>query len=416
MTVPARGDTEPFVALAVRLMRDGHTVTLAARPDFASLAAAYGIEFASLGHPYQPFLAGAAEASAIGSGHLLNQLRYGLKQRRYVSEGLHDDAWRAAQGAEAIIYKHPWVTPYTIAEKLGIPCAPAMLLPLIPTREFPSFMLGRGVDRGPLLNRLLWHVPNQLVWQGLRWDDVRLRRELGLRPLPVRGPMLPEQRHDAPVFCAWSPAVLSRPDDWPERTHLTGYWFLDPPPGWQPPAELLQFLDDGPPPVSIGFGSMASGDRDAIVKLVLKALELSGQRGVLLSGWGGIGAGRELPRHVFGAEGLPHGWLFPRMAAVVHHGGAGTMAAGLRSGVPSVLVPFLADQPSWARVIPALGAGPPAIPFSALTADRLADAIREALSSPAMRERASELGSRLRAEDGTGRTIEVFSQYVAAFA
>src|SRR5438046_907610 len=138
LTVPARGDTEPFVALAVRLMQVGHTVKLAARPDFAGLAAAYGIEFAPLGNPYQPFITGAAEASAIGSGHLLNQVRYGLKQRKYVTERLHEDAWQAAQGAEAIIYKYPWITPHTIAEKLGVPSASAMLLPLVPTQAFPS--------------------------------------------------------------------------------------------------------------------------------------------------------------------------------------------------------------------------------------------------------------------------------------
>ena len=417
LTVPARGDTEPFVALAVRLKEAGHQVKLAARPDFASLAAQYDLEFAPLGNPYQPFIAGAAEASAIGSGHLLNQIRYGLKQRRFVTEGLHQDALRAAQGSEAIIYKYPWITGHTVAEKLGVACAPAMLMPLIPTREFPSFMLGRGIDRGQLLNQLFWRVPNELVWQGLRWDDTRLRRQLGLRPRLIRRhPRPPEQRRDMPVFCAWSPTVLPRPADWPEHVSVTGYWFLDPPSDWQPPAELLRFLEDGSPPVSVGFGSMASDDRQATMRLVLEALEMSCQRAVLLSGWGGFGAGGDLPKHVFGAEGLPHSWLFPRMAAVVHHGGAGTTAAGLRSGVPSVLVPFLADQPSWARVVHALGAGPPAIPFQALTANRLADAIREAVTNPAMRQRAAAIAKEIRAEDGVGRAIELFLQYVASFA
>src|SRR5438270_2839059 len=157
LTVPARGDTEPFVALAVRLMQAGHSVKLAARPDFAGLAAAHGIDFAPLGNPYQPFITGAAEASAIGSGHLVNQIRYGLKQRRYVTAGLHEDAWQAAQGADAIIYKYPWITAHTVAEKLRVPCAPVMLLPLVPTQAFPSFMLGRGIDRGTLLNKVVWN-------------------------------------------------------------------------------------------------------------------------------------------------------------------------------------------------------------------------------------------------------------------
>ncbi len=215
-----------------------------------------------------------------------------------------------------------------------------------------------------------------------------------------------------PVFYAYSPAVLPRPADWPDRVHVTGYWFLDQEPGWQPPAELLHFLQAGPAPVSIGFGSMASRDAEATLNLVLRALELSGQRGVLLSGWAGIGKGRALPSHVFSAESLPHSWLFPRMAAVVHHGGAGTTGAGLRSGVPSVLTPLAADQPSWARRVHTLGVGPAPLPFQTLTAERLAEAIREAATSPAMRQRAAELGRQIQAEDGLGRTSELFSQYV----
>ncbi len=411
-TIGARGDTQPFVALAVRLRQEGHSVTLAARPDFADLAADYGVDFAPLGHPYQPFITGAAEASALGAGHLLNQLRYGLSQRRYFADQLHQDAWRAAQGRDAILYKHSWITGYSIAEKLGIPCAAAMFFPLTPTRAFPSFLLGRGIDRGPLLNRLVWSLSEQVVWQLLHRDDTKLRRELGLRPLPFLGPLTRQQREEMPVFYAYSPAVLPRPADWPERMQVTGYWFLDPEPGWQPPAELLHFLQAGPPPVSIGFGSMASRDAEATLDLVLKALELSGQRGVLLSGWAGIGEGRTLPEHVFSAESLPHSWLFPHMAAVVHHGGAGTTGAALRSGVPSVLTPLAADQPSWARQVHALGVGPAPLPFQTLTAERLAGAIREAVTSPSMRQCATELGRRIQAEDGLGRTSELFLQYV----
>jgi sterol 3beta-glucosyltransferase len=415
-TIGARGDTEPFVALAVRLMREGHQVKLAARPDFAALAAAYGVEFAPLGHPYQPFITGAAEAAALGSGHLLKQLRYGLQRRRYVFDRINEDAWRAADAAEAIIYKYSWITGYTIADKLGVPCAAAMPFPLTPTRAFPSFLFGRGSDRGPLVNRLVWTLSQRaVVWQLERRDDNALRRELGLRQLPFFGPYARQEREGMPVYYAYSPTVLPRPVDWPERMQVTGYWFLDPPPGWQPPAELLQFLDAGPPPVSIGFGSMASRDADATLQLVLQALEMSGQRGVLLSGWAGLGTGRGLPDYAFSADSLPHSWLFPRMAAVVHHGGAGTTGAGLRSGVPSILTPLAADQPSWARRVHALGVGPAPLPFPTLTAERLGRAIHEAVTDPVMRQRAAALGRQIQAEDGLSRTSERFFQYVERF-
>jgi sterol 3beta-glucosyltransferase len=412
ITIGGRGDTQPFVALAVRLRQEGHRVTLAARPDFADLAADYGVDFAPLGHPYKPFITGAAESSALGAGHLLKQVRYGLSQRRYFSEQINQDAWRAAQRAEAIIYKYSWITGYTIAEKLGIPCAAAMLFPLTSTKAFPSFLIGRGIDRGPLLNRVTWNLSEQVVWQLLHWEDAKLRRELGLRPLPFFGPLARQQREEMPVYYAYSPVVLPRPADWPERVQVTGYWFLEPPPGWQPPADLLDFLKGGLPPVSIGFGSMASRDADATLDLVLRALKLSGQRGVLLSGWADLGKGRVLPESVFRAESLPHSWLFPRMSAVVHHGGAGTTGAVLRSGVPSVITSLAADQPSWAQRIFALGAGPSPLSFRSLTAERLAEAVREATTNPTIRTRAGQLGKQIRAEDGVGRTMELIMRYV----
>ena len=414
LTHPGRGDTEPFLALAVRLMQMGHSVKLASRPDFAALAAEHGVEFCPLGNPYQPFISRAAETSAMEPGHPLKRLRFGFEQRKYVTENLQEDAWQAAQGAEAIIYKYPWLTAYTVAEKLGIPCAPAMLLPFASTQAFPNFWAGRGVDRGPLVNRLIWELPWWVVWQGLRLDDRKLRRTLGVRSLP-RSSLPLQQRPEMPVFGAWSPSVLPAPPDWPNRIHLTGYWFLDPPSSWRPPAELVRFLKTGPPPVSIGFGSMASRDREATLQIVLRALELSGQRGVLLGGWEGLGESHELPDSIFVAPSLPHSWLFPQMAAVVHHGGAGTTGAGLRSGVPSIVTPLIADQPSWGRVVHDLGAGPAPIPFAELTADRLAAAITQAVTDPTIGQGAGEIGSKIQDEDGVGRTIQLFLDYVATF-
>jgi sterol 3beta-glucosyltransferase len=318
------------------------------------------------------------------------------------------DAWRAAEGAEAIVYKYSWLTGYTIAEKLGLPRAAAMPFPLTPTRAFPAFLLGSGTDRGTLGNKLTWAASEQVVWQLLRIQDSRLRHEHGMPPMPLRGPLTRQQGEALPVYYAYSPAVLPRPADWPARIQVTGYWFLDPPPGWRPPDDLRRFLESGPPPVSVGFGSMASADQEATLVIVLRALEKSGQRGLLLSGWADLGEGRSLPPHVLRVGSVPHAWLFPRVAAVVHHGGAGTTGAALRAGVPSVVLPLAADQPSWARIVHSLGAGPVPIPFRKLTAERLAAAIRGAVSDGLIRQRAAELGRQVRAEDGTGRAVELF--------
>ncbi len=409
------GDTQPFVALAVRLKQRGHNVRLMARPDFAPLAASYDIEFAPLGNPYKSLLQNEQVATAIGSGNMLRMLirqASDSKQRKAFFDRLDTDTLRAVEGAEAVIYKSSWIPFFSVAEKLGVPSAAAMFMPLTKTSYFPSFLMGGGKDRGSTINTFIWQMTEQFIWQVSRKFDNKMRDELlDLPRLPFWGPSA-RQLERTPLLYAYSPAVLPRPADWPDRIHVTGFWFSDPPPGWIPPADLVCFLENGPPPVYVGFGSMPSGSAEDTLKLILKALELSHQRGILMSGWAGIGEEHELPEYAFGIQSVPHSWLFPRMTAVVHHGGAGTTGAGLRAGVPSIVTPFVADQPSWARRIEALGVGPRAIPFRELTAELLADAIRQATSDTAMRQRASGIGKKIRSEDGIATAIELFESFV----
>jgi len=212
------------------------------------------------------------------------------------------------------------------------------------------------------------------------------------------------------LYC-YSPAVVPRPPDWSEHAHVTGYWFLDHLPDWQPPHDLVDFLESGPPPVYVGFGSMTSRDPEKTSRIVLDALRQSGQRGVIATGWGGLSQSG-LPGEVFVTEAVPHDWLFPRMAAVAHHGGAGTTGAGLRAGVPSIIIPVTDDQPFWGRRVNALGAGPAPIPRKRLTAERLAHAISVAVTDDSIRKRAAELGETIRAEDGVGNAVRIFNQMI----
>jgi UDP:flavonoid glycosyltransferase YjiC (YdhE family) len=215
------------------------------------------------------------------------------------------------------------------------------------------------------------------------------------------------------LYC-YSPAVAPKPPDWSESAHVTGYWFLDHPLDWQPPADLLHFLESGPSPIYLGFGSMITRKPEETTRITLDALRQAGHRGVIATGWGALSQS-DLPDEVFLIESVPHDWLFPRMAAVVHHGGAGTTGAGLRAGVPSIVVPFGGDQPFWARRVKALGAGPDPIPRKRLTADRLAHAIRIAVADEPMRKRATELGATIRAEDGVGNALKIFNQTMVRF-
>jgi UDP:flavonoid glycosyltransferase YjiC (YdhE family) len=225
-------------------------------------------------------------------------------------------------------------------------------------------------------------------------------------PASLAGPFEQLYEEQTPSLYAFSPLVAPPPRDWPDWIRVTGYWFLEPPEDWQPQPELLDFLDAGPPPVYIGFGSMTNRKPTESAELALEALKKSGQRGILLRGWGGL-TKEDLPKDVFVLDAIPHLWLFPRMAAVIHHGGAGTTGVGLRSGVPSVVVPHFADQPFWGERVHTLGVGPRPIPRWRLTASGLAKAIRRAVEDGEMHSRAALLGEQLRAEQGVQRAVEI---------
>lgn len=213
--------------------------------------------------------------------------------------------------------------------------------------------------------------------------------------------MVPRNRRP-PTFYGFSPSVVPPLADWPSSAVVTGYWPLPLDPDWRPPAALAAFLAAGPDPVAIGFGSMTSRDPEALLATARAVLRRSGRRGVLLAGWSGLGIDpTAVSNDVYLADELPHGWLFPRLAAAVHHGAAGTTGASLAAGIPTVVVPFFADQPYWGRRVQAMGVGPPPIPARRLTAERLASAIR-ATDEPGMRRRAAELGDRIRSEGGVG--------------
>ena len=174
-----------------------------------------------------------------------------------------------------------------------------------------------------------------------------------------------------------------------------------------PNAALTAFLKRGAPPVYVGFGSMSGAEEDALTTIVLAALRRCGLRGVLATGWGGLGAA-ELADDMLMLDWVPHDWLFPRTAAIIHHGGAGTTATGLRCGVPQVIVPFFGDQHFWGQRIRELGVGPAPVPRRRLTADRLTAALTEATTDPEVREQARAARTRIRAEDGVGTAVEVF--------
>jgi sterol 3beta-glucosyltransferase len=211
-----------------------------------------------------------------------------------------------------------------------------------------------------------------------------------------------------PMLNCYSPQVVPVPDDYPPHVHVTGYWFLDHDPNWQPDPALLAFLDAGPAPIYIGFGSVSARNARKRTQHVLDAARVTGQRVVFASGWAALDTA-DFPANVFALKSVPHDWLFPRMKAVAHHGGAGTTAAGLRAGKPAIICPFLGDQPFWGKRVYDLGVGPQPIPQGKITAECWAEAITQVAQDAGMQQRAAELGVKIRAEAGIGCAVNVIA-------
>ncbi|KAA2242253.1 glycosyltransferase [Salinarimonas soli] len=404
-TLGTRGDVQPYLALGLGLARAGHDVVLAAPARFEAFVMGHGLAFAPLPDDLLDLMdAPEGRAAMAGRVNPLAMTRL-VRRIRPMMRGLFEAQWAAAGGAEAILYHPKAVASTAIAERLRIPALLGFPLPgMTPTRAFPSPMLPFA-DLGPLnalSHRLFLRYGDRLFAKPL----ARFREEV----LGLSGPAGPGAVPVARLYGV-SPVVVPRPGDWDADSHLTGYWFLDEAPGWRPDPALAAFLEAGPALVYVGFGSIPSLDPAATTALVIEALARAGLRGVLATGWGGLAQADAA--HVHMLDAAPHAGLFPLMAAVVHHGGAGTTAAGLRAGRPSLILPFFGDQPFWGRQVARLGAGPAPIPQAGLTVENLARALGEVARDPGMARRAGAIGVRVRAEDGVGRAVALIERYAA---
>lgn len=410
-----RGDVQPSLALAVGLQRAGHQVTLATSGNYTSWIEAYGVGTHPTRFSIHEYMQRPEIRAALKSPNLLRGMAL-LRDMTRQNAAAQGEVWTAIQAAECVIEGPTATGALEAFQTRGTPAVFAVPVPFAPTGAFPSYFFGMSRRMlGKRYNLLTHALMHRLLWStiGAPISDP-LRRRLGLRPWRSFAELMAYGRSvGTPWLYGFSPHVLPKPGDWDEHQHITGYWFLDPPTQWQPTPELAHFLESGPPPVYIGFGSMGHGNPEHYTRLALRALALSGQRGLLLTGWGGL-ARQTTTADVFVVEDVPHAWLFPRVAAVVHHGGAGTTGAALRADVPNIVVPFASvDQVAWAERVATLGVGPRAPRISRLTAETLAEAITVAVNDAAMRARAAALGAAIRAEDGIGRAVELIERHAA---
>ncbi|SMY23427.1 unnamed protein product [Zymoseptoria tritici ST99CH_1A5] len=443
--VGSRGDVQPFVALGKVLKETyGHRVRLATHPNFKDFVIENDLEFFSIGGDPQALMAFMVKNPGLMPD--FNALRGGDigMRRKEVGEYLQG-CWRScfetgdgtgveatdktvedwsAEGddylqkpfvADCLIANPPSFAHIHIAEKMGIPLHIMFTMPYSPTQAFPhplANIQSSNADTN-LTNYISYALIEMLTWQGLGDIINRFRqRSLGLDDIAMLKAPGMLQRLKIPHTYCWSPALIAKPKDWGANINISGFFFLDLATNYTPEPDLKAFLDAGDRPVYIGFGSIVLDNPTEMTKLIFEAVRKSGQRALVSKGWGGVGAD-ELgkPDNVFMLGNVPHDWLFKHVSCVVHHGGAGTTAAGITAGRPTLVVPFFGDQMFWGSMVARAGAGPDPIPNKELTADKLADGIKVCLE-PQSQERAHELAASIATEKGSDLGAQSFHQFL----
>ena len=411
-----RGDVQPYVALALGLQSAGYRVRVATHASFRLLVESRGLPFALLeSNPSELLMQPEWESALVlergwVSG-LWASLRF-MRRARPLYERLLASAWQACQGADALIAGLPTLWAEHIAEALKAPCLYCLLQPFSRTSAFPSALLPLRVSLGPRYNRLSHLALEQLLWQPWRATINQWRGGLlGLPKAPLGGTYTRMYRRDRPLIYGFSQSVVPRPADWPAWHQIAGYWFLEESQNWSPPRALEHFVGAGSPPVYIGFGSSGTRLSRQVIDLIQAGLGRAGLRAVLAYP-GEIDPGLESSGVLFPINEAPHAWLFPRMSALVHHGGAGTTAAGLRAGAPALVIPQFADQFFWGARLAEMGVGPRPLPLRLLSPDSFMRALEQLTGEGELRARLQRLSQAISAERGVERAVEIIQQAV----
>lgn len=437
--VGSRGDVQPFVALG-KVLKDRyhHRVRLATHEVFRSFVQDNGLEFFCIGGDPSELMAFMVRNPGLMPG--FDTLRTGdVGKRRKEIFTMVRGCWRSCievgdgtgleasdknipelfggadnnapidEGvrpfvADAIIANPPSFAHIHVAEKMGIPLHLMFTMPWSPTQAFPHPLANiTSTNTGDsITNFISYALVDMLTWQGLGDVINRFRQtDLGLEPIGLSWAPGLLSRLKVPYTYCWSPALIPKPRDWQAFINISGFFFLPLGTNYTPDPALAEFLAAGPPPVYIGFGSVVVDDPNGMTNLIFEAVKKSGQRALVSKGWGGFGSDDlQIPENVHMLGNVPHDWLFKHVSAVVHHGGAGTTAAGVAAGKPTIIVPFFGDQPFWGSMIARAGAGPEPIHHKSLTADRLASAITHALQ-PGCVEKAKEMSEKIAREEGS---------------
>ncbi|OWP04459.1 hypothetical protein B2J93_3407 [Marssonina coronariae] len=431
MVIGSRGDIQPFLKIGKNLKEYGHRVRIATHPAFKEFVEKdSGLEFFSVGGDPAELMAFMVKNP--GMIPTMETLKKGeVGRRRDQMAEMFEGFWRACINAtdnekdisnkrmmgakapfvaDAIIANPPCFAHIHCAERLGIPLHLMFTFPYTPTQAFPHPLANikkSNVDPG-YANFMSYPLVEMMTWQGLGDLVNTFRvRTLGLEPVSTLWAPGQLYRLKVPFTYLWSPGLVPKPADWGPEIDIAGFVFLDLASSFKPPEALVKFLDAGEPPVYIGFGSIVVDEPDKFTKMIFEAVDRAGVRALVSKGWGGLGDDNT-PDNVYMLENTPHDWLFPKITAAIHHGGAGTTAIGLKCGKPAMIVPFFGDQMFWGAMMSKSKAGPKPVPHKELTVDKLADGIKYLLTDEA-REAAQKLAADIEKEgDGSKNAVTSF--------
>ncbi|EPS72443.1 hypothetical protein M569_02313, partial [Genlisea aurea] len=413
LIVGTRGDVQPFVAIGKQLQDYGHRVRLATHLNFKEFVLTSGLEFYPLGADPKAL----AEYMVKNKGFLPSGPSEIPIQRSQLKEIIYsllpackdpDIDTGIPFKADAIIANPPAYGHTHVAEALNVPIHIFFTMPWTPTSEFPH-PLSRV--KQPAGYRLSYQIVDSLIWLGMRdiINDLR-KKKLKLRPVTyLSGSQASES--DIPHGYIWSPQLVPKPKDWGPKIDVVGFCFLDLASNYQPPDSLVSWLEAGSKPIYIGFGSLPVQEPEKMTEIIIEALRITNQRGIIHRGWGGLGDLAEGHDFIYLLDNVPHDWLFLQCAAVVHHGGAGTTAAGLKAACPTTIIPFFGDQPFWGERVQARGVGPPPIPIDQFSLAKLVEAINFMLD-PKVKECAVEVSKGMENEDGVGGAVKAFLKHL----
>jgi sterol 3beta-glucosyltransferase len=428
MVVGSRGDVQPFIPIGRRLA-ERHRVRIATHLEFRPMVERAGLEFFPLaGNPHELMEYIVKTGGSILPTRL-NQIWEDVPKKRAMIAEILTSTWRACTErdperpdaqpfrADLIVANPPSYGHIHCAEALHIPLHMIFTMPWSATSAFPHpFARIDPSAHRPVENFFSYGIIDLLVWAGIGDLVDAFRMEtLKLPSLALTDGAALLEDHEVPFTYLWPDSLVPKPKDWGPHIDLANFIVDERPTHpYEPPQALLDFLAAGEAPIYVGFGSVVVEDPAALTRIIFTALDRAGARGIVSEGWAHLG-GEAPPPNVHVIGDCPHDWLFARCRAVCHHGGAGTTAAGLRAGLPTVVVPFFGDQFFWGRIVADAGAGPEPIPIRRLDSERLTAAF-DACRRPQIRERASQLGARLRATDGAALAVQSVERHLPAAA